>query len=394
MNKFKNIKSPKVLEEIDVYNFLDRVQNPENEILEKILEARKLHTTNKKEYDLIKAKLPCYTLSFNFHSTKKDINIKSATGFIYIDLDNSIEIDFTNQYIFATWLSLSATGRGILVKVEGLTKQNFATTYKEVSKLLNIHSDDGAKKASQYCVNSYDKDLHINNESITYKCKDKTIKNSPSTEIFKKENRVRTVMGGNKILRFNNFSDYDFKGKDYIIFWEDKEFKSEVYIPKRINKGEREAILSVIAHQIRALNKNISENELYHFISYINKNRCIPSLPAKEVEKIIRYKMSLEDIQPILNCERRVIFNPDCKLNPREKRTIVNQVLGKIKSCNTVKNIEEYINNWDYESHGKITQEKLAKQTGFNIKTIEKYYGQFKGLIKELNTKTYCTAYS
>ncbi len=29
-----------------------------------------------------------------------------------------------------------------------------------------------------------------------------------------------------------------------------------------------------------------------------------------------------------------------------------------------------------------------------NIKTIEKYYGQFKGLIKELNAKTYCTAYS
>lgn len=382
MNIFKNIKSPAVLGEIDVYDFLDRVQNPDPEVLKTINNARFLYSTNKSKYDLIKEQLPCFTLNFDFNDRKKNDNIKNSTGFIYIDLDGTTEIDLKNEYIFATWLSLSGKGRGILVKVEGLTVDNFKDTYFEVAELLNIKSDFRADKATQYCVHSYDNNIYINNDSKTYQSK-RVIKKSPNTVInIKKEKRVNTEMGEIKNLRFNNISDYDFKNEDYIVFWGEKQFISEVYMPNLIPKGMRETTLSTIAYQIRALNNGITENQLFHFIKNINQ-KCFPPLKDNEIEKIVKYKMRLTDIEAIQNKERRVLFNPECEFNRIEKLTIVNQALGVLKKEKSRTKIRECIDSWDYESLGKITQVKLAIETGLNIKTVEKYYKEFKMIIKK-----------
>lgn len=385
MNTFKNIKSPTVLEEIDVYDFLDRIKNPEQEIQKRIFNARNLHSTNKSEYNLIKEQLPCFTLNFDFNGRKANKNIKVPTGFIYIDLDGTTDIDLSNDYIFATWLSLSGKGRGILVKVNGLTLDNFKITYNEVSKLLNVKSDVRADKATQYCVISCDSNVYINNDSKTHDSKGVT-KKSPTTVLNnKKERRVNTEMVENNKLRFNNISDYDFKNDDYIVFWEQKKEISEVYIPRFIPEGKRESILSTIAYQFKALNERISEKELLHFISSINQKRCFPPLEDEEIEKIVMQKMKLSDIEPILNKERRVIFSPESELNRLEKITITNKVLGELKCEKSRNRIKQCIENWDFESLGKITQLKLIEVSGLCKNTIEKYYKEFKFLINGMN---------
>ena len=385
MNTFKNIKSPTVLEEIDVYDFLDRIKNPEQEVQKRIFNARNLHSSNKSEYNLIKEQLPCFTLNFDFDNRKSNNNIKAPTGFIYIDLDGTTDIDLSNDYIFATWLSLSGKGRGILVKVDNLKLQNFKETYFDVSNLLNIKPDFRADKATQYCVHSYDNNLFINNDSKTYQSND-VIKKSPTTVLnIKKERRVNTEMVEKNKLRFNNISDYDFKNEDYIVFWEQKEEISEVYVPPFVPEGKRESILSTIAYQFKALNDRITEKELLHFISGINHKRCFPPLEDAEIEKIIKQKMRLSDIEPIANKERRIIFDPESKLNRLEKITITNQVLGELRCEKSRNTIRHCIENWEFETLGKITQQKLIDVSGLCKNTIEKYYKEFKDLIKGMN---------
>lgn len=125
INYFNNIYDPIVRGEIDIYDFLDRVKSPDMEVRHKVEQARSYHSFDKVEYDLIKRQLPCFTLNFSFRDRKLNSNIDEPTGFIYIDVDGITDIDFSNEYIFASWLSLSETGRGILVKVDGLTLENF-----------------------------------------------------------------------------------------------------------------------------------------------------------------------------------------------------------------------------------------------------------------------------
>lgn len=391
INYFNNIFDPIVRAEIDVYDFLDRVKNPDAKIKQKIEEVRSYHSIDKSKYDLIKKQLPCFTLNFSFRETKCNSHIKESTGFIYIDLDGTTEIDLSNEYIFATWLSLSRKGRGVLVKVDGLTLDNFKNTYFEVAELLNVSPDFRADKATQYCIHSYDNNVYINNDSKTYQSIE-VIKKSPTTVLnnkINKKRRVNTEMGENNKLRFNNISDYDFKDEDFIVFWEDKEPISQVYVPNLIPEGKRESILSSIAYQFRALNSEITESELLHFIRNINQKKCFLPLDDNEIEKIVKYKMSLSNIEPVLNKQRRILFDLESKLNRLEKIKIANQILGLLKMEKSRTIISECIENWDFETFGKITQTKLAKESGLNIKTVEKYYKEFKSVIRK-NNKLFC----
>lgn len=387
INYYNNLYDPIVRGEIDIYDFLDRVKNPDKEIQNKIEQARSYHSLNKVTYDRIKEQLPCFTLNFSFVEKKENKNIQEATGFIYIDVDGTTDINLNNEYIFSSWLSLSGTGRGVLVKVDGLTLENFKDVYNAVSLLLNIESDIRANKATQYCVHSYDKDLYFNEDSRIFDCSRLFIekKNTPISHATSKKKRDSNVMGGNNTPKFSNIFDYDFKGEDCIVFLEKKEYIAEVYIPNIIEKGNRESCLSTIAYQIKALNPEIGQNELLHYITSINLKKCFPPLSQREVLKIVNNKIRLKDIKPILNRERRVIFDPDAKLSRKQKMLKVNQVTGLLKKEKTKKKINDAIDSWDFKVLGKITQKKLAIETALNIKTIEKYYKEFKTLINNLN---------
>ena len=158
---YKNFKSPMVEGQIDIYHFLENIRKPIDSVRDKIIQARSLKAKGEDDlYSEMKAQLPCYTLSFVFDQRRRNENITASTGFIYIDIDGCIDIDFSNPYIFASWISLSGNGRGILVKVEDLTQDNFKTNYSLIAKELNINADVEAGKASQFNVNSYDENLY------------------------------------------------------------------------------------------------------------------------------------------------------------------------------------------------------------------------------------------
>jgi hypothetical protein len=64
---------------------------------------------------------------------------------------------------------------------------------------------------------------------------------------------------------------------------------------------------------------------------------------------------------------------------------IVNKELGAISSKKTLDKIYVCIEEWDFQSNGKITQPKIATLIGVHISTIKRYWSNFKVFVKELN---------
>ena len=255
INYFDSVYFPQVKEVKDIYTIMDDIKSPSPEIVETILLARKAKEGgNEKLYDNYKLSLPCFTFNFLFKNVKKNENIKAPTGFIYIDQDDCIDLDINNEYIFATWLSVSGTGRVILVRVEGLSSDNFKATYSQVSELLGVETDKDAAKATQYNIHSYDPELFHNENSLVFKAvsvntesKEEIIKN----EYWENELMNKVQFSSNKLIKdkvttkannipkinHNSIDEYDFEGKDYILFEGQKEYISKLYIPhNKINK--------------------------------------------------------------------------------------------------------------------------------------------------------------
>ena len=387
---YRNVKNPKVLGEIEIHDFLERIVNPKAEIKNTILRAREMyHMEGKEEYNFLKTtQLPCYTLNFCYDKYKKDENIKEPSGYIYIDLDDNTNVDLTNELICASWRSLSDTGLGILVKVDNLSLNNFKLTYKAISYALNIHSDNDAGKASQFNAQSYDPKLYYNENSIvwdTNTTNDGINKNTPITYSYKIGSEKDVNEMGAK-FRYNNLDDFDFKGSPFRIFEEEKYQFAELYIPSKISDGSRNNTIGIIAHQSYALNPYQSIDEFRTFINKVNRSRCALPLDGDEIEAIIQKTINNQNIKPILNKGRRVMFNPDANLSNKVKYKIRGCVVGKIRSRNSFKKIENGICDWNLEKDGKISQLRLAKKLNMSKNTVNKYYHQFDKKIQSLKT--------
>lgn len=393
-NYYKSImKSSTVLGSVELDKFLYTIKNG-NEHVEQIKKARTAYTMDKNEYKFIKLNsLPCYTLNFRFNKTRKNSNIIDSTGFIYLDVDGQTNINLYNPIIFASWLSLSGNGRGILVKIENINSSNFKVQYNQIAKALDIDADDGARKATQPNVLSYDPNLYINYDSekwvVDYKESAKQEKAQYSSNL-KATNTIATVMDSfQSNLRFDNLSELienvEFNG-DVIHDFKTKVLYSKTTIPfNGIQEGKRNTTLIAIAYQIKALNKGITHETLFRLMRSINTDHCIKPLSLNELNSIVSYAINQEAPEPIKNAERRFVFNSDYDLTTKEKRQVVIKVINQDRVKQSKLKIEKVIEIWDFIIDGTITQKGLARKAKMNIKTIKKYFPLYKSEIQSLN---------
>lgn len=394
VNIFASCKSPKVESTLNIVEVLQKIQNG-GPNLKLILEARTAFSEAHKKgkdcphYDKIKANyLKTFTPNATFNKKRNNKNIKHLSGLVYLDIDGSTQIDFKNPYIFATWLSLSETGRGVLIKTEGVTTENFPLIYDKIVKEMGLNVDLHCKDLSRQVVISYDPDIYINYSSKSYDCKDIVLKKErkiPPTVPKKKEGKVCDLMGDKlfKGVRWDNIEDYDLKGKEYVVFDEPYYF-SKAYIPQTISQGKRNSTIKALIYQIKALNPELTDLKLFSIINVIN-SRCTPALPATEIEGIkreLKKKLEYEDFTPILNYPRSVIFADS--VDKKDRQIIGAQVAGKNKVKKTLDKIQECLDDWDINI-GKITNKKIAENIGMAKKTIDKYSPYFRQQKKIIN---------
>lgn len=391
INKFRNCKSPNVSKDVTIEEFFNMILTGDTINTEIIQEIRTLGKQSDTYKRIKESQLPTFRFNFLFKIKANNHNVIKPTGLIYIDVDDSIDIDLSNNLIYATWRSLSNTGRGILVKVDGLTLSNFSDTYISVGKELGLDVDAGAAKATQQTVLSYDPNLFINNNSITFKAIQKKVTNVSIPEKEKEllETFVTFFKQSDK-LRFNNINEYFIDGNEdteFIIFDGEKEKVCIPFIPTTIPNGKRNLIMFYLLSQYALLNQTYGYEFLLACAKEINK-RFEEKYDDTKINSIITSVLKKRDegtLLPLFNKERRLLFNPKSKLDKKQKQNIVNKELGKIRRSKTENEINDVLLDWDFEINGKITQKKISEISGKSTRTIKRNWIIFEEYVKELN---------
>ena len=392
INHFKNCKSPSIIGKITVEDVLHKIKYGDENLLN-IKKARN-YGKGHAEYNEIKMKkLSTFRFNFLYEDYAKDKNVIGATGLIYIDVDDNIEIPHS-EYIYAKWRSLSDTGYGILVKVDNLTLDNFKDVYASIGITLGIKVDDGASKAIQQNVLSYDPSLYCNTDSRVYECNRKK-KASPNS-IKKKEECIvvneATAHQSNIKERIDNSYEYfigENSDKEFLYF-EEKEAICQPYMPwKGIEEGNRNNFLFRLLSQFALLNPTFSRNYLLYKSDYLNK-KIYPNLTKSEINSIVNSVLKKREegtIKLHFNKERLILFNPNIKLTKHQKSQIIGFVMGEKRSEKTQQAIYEILENWDFEELGQISQKSAISISKFSRSTVQRNWFRFKDYVEYLNNE-------
>jgi hypothetical protein len=391
----------------DIGEVVEFIRNPPSEHIELVQNARTLERDSK-EYKIIKInKLPAVTINFNFSGKIKGENLVESTGYLYIDVDNMTEqdLEINTAYICAYWRSLSDTGLTLVVKVDGLTSDNFKIATQDIAKLLDIPFDKRAVSIDRLTVLSYDPNAYYNDNVEVFPVGEMIpveIAQDSTTVDTEKSTHYNTI-NYNSIgydcngynLRFNNLDEllqtYDIVYDEYGFYDLGRDTKlnyAQAFVPfKKVSKGNRENILKSLTYQLVALNKDVDKKILLKYLYSVNSGKMNPPLDNNEVmetfEKVYR---QLNGIEPIINAERRFIYDKEKKLSPTDKRKLNLKKINQDRKDKTISEILNIMQGWDYSLNGKITIKKLCEATGKNRKTIQTYY---KGLKTEISVKKY-----
>lgn len=384
------------------------IRNPPSEHIELVENARSLKKGSSEYQNTKKYKLPAITINFNFSNGYIiGKNVSKPTGYLYIDVDNLTEqdLEINSAYVCAYWRSLSNKGLTLVVKVDGLTPDNFKIVTQEIANALDIPYDPQAVSIDRLTVLSYDPNAYYNDNVEVFPVAEMIpveIAQDSTTVGTKKSTHYNTI-NYNSIgydcngynLRFNNLDEllqtYEIVYDEHGFYDLGKDTKlnyAHVFVPfKMVSEGNRENILKSITYQLVALNKDVDKKILLKYLYSVNSGKMNPPLGNNEVmetfEKVYR---QLNGIEPIINAERRFIYDKAKKLSPTDKRRLNLKKINKDRKDKTISEILNVMQDWDYSLNGKITINKLCEATGKNKKTIQTYY---KGLKAEISVKKY-----
>lgn len=345
----------------------------------------------------LKNTLPCVAYNFRFNRYKTNKNIISGTGYLYIDVDTpgfDISILDTTK-IHAYYRSIRLQGYCIIVRVDELTLENFKATYEFICKDLGLELDYDtcAKKATQFSVISYDKEMFFNPDSYVYPAIENTT--APQSMVIREAKNTYTKDGGAPQytgLRFDDTDEiYIPEGQDYVVNWDEGFEIMKVWLPRiKLKDGRYRTMLSY-ASTLVALNmdKLDTEKKLAELLHNINPILCEEPITAQRVNSIVKTVMRYRAEGTLKGIKykkvRRIIHRKRSKLTKEEKMQVNVEEIAKWKTGCSIKKIKNIIDNWNTAEHGLISQRKMVEFYPISKKTVEKYWKQFKVQIDEYN---------
>lgn len=401
INLYENLTKPFVLNNIEVKNWFDLIHH--SDYTTQIITAR----INPRTLEELKKVLPCVTYNFLYKSYKKDTNRLGSTGIIFIDIDypNFDISKLDKTCILGYYRSLSGRGYHILVRVDGVTPDNFKATYKYVCNELGIShlKDDRAIKHSQFSVLSYDTDVYYNENAKSYMAV------SPSSVISIsdkncipivsniKERTTYTYEGDTKI-RFDNLDEINIPlGERYVTNWNGYE-QVKCWLPiYKLKDGRKRFLLSYTTNFVW-LNPTLDYEKYIMILDNVNQTAFQAALPLKRIYSTLNTVLKQQkdgNLKPINYWnKRKIVFNTKMKFEKDEKRDIVLKELANQKTNQSIDKLRIVIQNWDNRL-GKLTARNIFKasqenfiQYKFSYKTICKYYKYFKEDINQKNMES------
>jgi hypothetical protein len=298
VSKYKNVRSSEIDGTLDIEEVFKIIREGDSAL--RHIEYARSFAKGSEDYDSIKRNLiPTFRFNFLFNDKALNKNITEPTGLIFIDVDNT-EVIPESDFIFAKWKSISLKGFSILVKVDKLSQENFNDCYDNLSSLLMINSDVGARKPTQQTVQSYDPDIYINYDAKTYNCADfekvlSAIKQKKERRCLTRNETFLPVFQKIKVI-FNNIGDYFIDNNSpYRVFREEKERLCIPFLPRKVEKGNRNSYLFIYLSQIVALNPHINKAYIKVLADSMNFNVMKPKLLDDELHKIINSIFQIND---------------------------------------------------------------------------------------------------
>ena len=359
-NIITNVKNRTVIENISLDELINQLKNP-SIIHKKIVDRARVLGKNSLEYDNIKKSLPCFVPNYTHNSYVKVDTINKSTGFIYIDVDYELSLDFSKfSFIAASWKSLSGVGSGILVALDdtvdiGVELKTMRAIINDICSTLDVKPDSCAVSRDRLNVIGYDYEAYYNENYSKYEVTN--LINNSEYKVDKKENKKLSIRLARNVhfyegdLRLTNLDDFtkDFVFKDdelYIDMSDNPIEYTEVYIPKSIGSGERNSRLYKILSAVRGLNPMLSKDRLIGFAKHINNTKCYEPLEENELINIcIRISETAPNLFP--NKVKKYVFNPIYTLTGVERRSVASSESIKKAGRKTTKKLLDYVKYWN-----------------------------------------------
>lgn len=386
VNYYRNVKSPEVEKSVPLSEWFDMIKGS------KLSPVIELARGGGMDYDYTKVNLmPCVTYNFLYEGYKNNDNMLSATGVLFIDIDNP---DFNPailnlDHILSYYKSFGGEGYCVLVRVDPIDNDSYKPTLLNIIDILGIteYYDKGASKATQFSVLSYDPDIFINLDSTIFPVIHNTDKKTQSL-VLPKERKVQLDGSFSGDFRLNNLEDFtkgiDFKGELFIDLADAPIKYVRVCVPKNLSKGNRNSGLFTVCSQVYGINPHLSRRRLVNFLLDLNRKVCYPALPEEEVAGIayscVRQGPSIKE-----NSVKRILFNPDYDLTAKERRSVATKYLNRDRGNKTTAKLKDKLSQWDIYSQGKITYEKLAEFAGVSLNTAKRRGEEIKPYMKKIN---------
>ncbi|TFF34409.1 BT4734/BF3469 family protein [Mucilaginibacter psychrotolerans] len=397
LNVYDNLRTPKISNTTTIEQWFELIkQSAYSPLIESARPFGKKHPV----YEANKTLIPAITYNFTFHTNKENANITGATGLLYIDVDDTT-YDITlldTSKVFAYYKSFGGLGYSVLVKVDGLSLDNYNSTYAAVLADLGLSKfyDKGAKKATQFNVLSYDPNIYINYDSFVFTAIETDskldIKNSPPSLIIKEKktyiDRVGGIINSNTPLRFNNLNEIEFEG-NYTFNWDGWAYVNAWLPYKKIQSGKRNPTLLSFLNNYVWLNPQLTQKGAITVLNWINQTKCEEPLNQSEIEGIVKSIFNYKaegTLKPKYNWKtRKILFANQTGLSREQKLAICRELLAEKNQNNSLQKLNGIIAGWDFDKYGKIGQAVIYKNFRISKKTVEKYWSEFKDEVKQLN---------
>lgn len=392
-NIITNVKNRNVVDNLSLEELVMQLKNP-SIVHKKFVDKARALGKDSIEYTNIKKSLPCFVPNYNHNRYVKIDTIVQSTGYIYIDVDYELELDFSKySFIAASWKSLSGIGSGLLVALDdsvniGRDLKTMRAIINDICNTLDIKPDSCAISRDRLNVIGYDYNAYYNKDYSKYKIYNLVVNDIKKVDI--KENKklsnrlARDVHFYDGDLRLSNIEDFT----NNIVFKDDELFKdmsdtpiqyTEIYIPKTIKLGSRNQKLFQIVSSVRGLNPSMSKERLIGFAKAINNTKCYEPIESDELLSICN---RVSNSVPILfsNKIKKYPFNPIYTLTGIERRNVASSESRKKLGKETRNRLLEIVKTWDVIKDGKFTMKALSLSAKVCYKTVLRIKKDIKDL--------------
>ena len=401
-----------------------------NELFEKIkkgdnykpfIEAIRVSGKDSVMYKNVKENRECVVWNATFNGGKTEKDITAMTGYIYMDKDNLSEKEIkhykellmTYNYVVAVWKSIGGKGIGCLMYCEQTNQANYKGIWNQIDDTIGIEFDKYTNSTNKLNFISYDAEICINEDVQSFEYKAANNSNVSTSENItvpvyyfqpnkpRGENLAANYDNNNYLnklnsnqaehsykstVSFNTKFDQDiFEGQQYKYFEDSIDYLTINSFCK-IKEGFRNRRMVAITSTFLELNPDVDKPLLLYYIHYINSCKCLPPLPAKEVNSIFNYcyQKKTENLLYAKPKKRCLIFAEDCTLSKKEKLKVSGEAGRKKKVQYSSEAIQRAIYKV-LESKKLVTIKDLESEAKRGRKTIKKYYPNIQSLIDEHN---------